>query len=201
MWRGGVVLVVSAAVATAGPAAAETRKLTPAMYVTRTESRDDRLYSQLIAKASRRYAVPESLVWAVIRAESGFDSRAVSRKGARGLMQLMPQTAAILGIRNPLDPRQNFVGGVRLLRALIDRYRNDLLLAVAAYNAGEKAVLEYGGVPPFRETQEYVSRVMRFYSTSVIVIDLPQGVHVIERDGTIVYTNLAPHGRSYRTGG
>jgi soluble lytic murein transglycosylase len=198
MWRCGLVLVIGAALAVAAPAVAEPRKATPAAY---EPGGDNRAYSQAIARAARRYAVPESLVWAVIRAESGFDPRAVSRKGARGLMQLMPRTAAILGVRNPLDPYQNIDGGVRHLRALIDRFRNNLLLAVAAYNAGEKAVVEYGGVPPFRETQEYVSRVMRFYSMSVIVIDLPQGVHVIERDGTIVYTNVVPDGRTYRTGG
>ena len=94
-----------------------------------------------ITAAAERYGVPHGLVAAVIRAESGFNPRAVSRKGAQGLMQLMPTTAASLGVRNSFDPRQNIEGGVRHLRSLIDRFPNNLPFALAAYNAGEKAVL------------------------------------------------------------
>jgi soluble lytic murein transglycosylase-like protein len=152
---------------------------------------DQEMYAREIAEASARYAVPDRLVWAVIRAESGFDHRAVSRKGARGLMQLMPETAAILGVRDPFDPRQNIHGGVRHLRALMERFSYDLRLAVAAYNAGEKAVVTFGGVPPYPETREYVTRVMRFYGAPIEWGQQPgSSVHrLVEPDGTILYTN------------
>lgn len=153
---------------------------------------DHGIYSREIAEASTRYAVPERLVWAVIRVESGFDHRAVSRKGARGLMQLMPETAAILGVRDTFNPRENIHGGVRHLRGLMERFRHNLLHAIAAYNAGEKAVFAYGGVPPYPETRDYVARVMRFYGAPVDWGQLQgSGIHqMIEPDGTVVYTNV-----------
>ncbi len=114
-----------------------------------------------IKEAANRYAVSEDLIAAVIEAESQFNARAVSRRGAQGLMQLMPATAATLGVRDPFDPRDNIDGGVRHLRSLMDRFNHDLPLALAAYNAGEQAVLQNRGVPPFRETRDYVSRIMR----------------------------------------
>ena len=108
---------------------------------------------------------------------------------------------AISGVRDVFDPHQNIDAGVRHLRALIERFGHDLRLAVAAYNAGEKAVLRYGSVPPYRETQQYVTRVLRFYDAPVKQVELPGGIHqIIERDGTIVYTNM-PAGRPFRTGG
>jgi soluble lytic murein transglycosylase-like protein len=116
-------------------------------------------------------------------------------------MQLMPETAAILGVRDCFDPRQNIDGGVRHLRAMLETFRNNLRLAIAAYNVGEKAVRAYRGVPPYPETQEYVTRVLRLYGTSVRVIEVPEGFRIIERDGTIVYTNIPPADPSYRTGG
>ncbi len=117
-------------------------------------------------------------------------------------MQLMPETAAILGVRDSFDPHENIDAGARHLRALIERFRHDLRLAVAAYNAGEKAVATYRGVPPYRETKEYVARVLRFYDAPVKLVELPGGVHqIIERDGTIVYTNIPPANRPLRTGG
>ena len=106
-------------------------------------------YEAEIKAAAERYGVPERLVQAVIRVESAFNPRAVSVKGAQGLMQLMPETATMLGVRNSFDPQQNIDGGVRHLRGLIDRFGNDLPLALAAYNAGEKAVLAYRGIPPY----------------------------------------------------
>jgi soluble lytic murein transglycosylase-like protein len=160
-----------------------------------------RPYSREIAEAARRYGVSERLIWAVIRAESGFDPRAVSRRGAQGLMQLMPQTAAILGVRDCFDPRQNIDGGVRHLRAMLETFRNNLRLAIAAYNVGEKAVLAYRGVPPYPETQQYVTRVLRLYGTTVRMVELPEGFRIVERDGTIVYTNIPPADPPYRTGG
>ena len=107
-------------------------------------------YQSEIKDAADRYQVPIKLVSAVIRAESGFNARAVSPKGAQGLMQLMPQTANILGVRNSFDPRENIEGGVRHLRAMIDRFPHSLALAIAAYNAGERAVAQYGASRPIR---------------------------------------------------
>ena len=114
-----------------------------------------------IKEAANRYAISEDVIAAVIEAESRFNARAVSRRGAQGLMQLMPATAATLGVRDPFDPRDNIDGGVRHLRSLMDRFNHDLPLALAAYNAGERAVLQNRGVPPSRETRDYVSRIMR----------------------------------------
>ena len=101
------------------------------------------------------------LVAAVIEAESEFNPRAVSRQGAQGLMQLMPKTAATLGVDDPFDPRANIEAGVRHLRALMDRFGNDLPLVLAAYNAGEVAVIKHRGVPPYRETRAYVKRILK----------------------------------------
>ncbi|GIW39695.1 MAG: lytic transglycosylase [Candidatus Binatia bacterium] len=116
----------------------------------------------IIRAAARRHNVDPALVKAVIRAESDFFPFAKSPKGALGLMQLMPETARDLRVGRIFDPVENVEGGVRHLRRLLDRYRGDVRLALAAYNAGEKAVEAYGGVPPYRETREYVERVLRF---------------------------------------
>jgi transglycosylase-like protein with SLT domain len=156
---------------------------------------DTRPYVNEIVEASTRYGVPERLVTAVIRAESGFNPRAVSRKGAQGLMQLMPATASNLGVRNSFDPRENIHGGVRHLRGLIDRFPGNLPLAIAAYNAGEKAVVTYGGIPPYPETQDYVGKVMRFYGVPESG-ETPQTriFQTISRDGTVTYSNIPPRG-------
>jgi hypothetical protein len=119
-------------------------------------------YDGLIAEFSSQYAVEAALVKAVIRAESGFDSRAVSPRGARGLMQIMPRVARKHGAANPEDPRQNIRAGVRLLRTLLDRFENDTVLALAAYNAGSGAVERGGRVSPSRTTRRYVETVLRF---------------------------------------
>jgi soluble lytic murein transglycosylase-like protein len=113
-----------------------------------------------IKEASRRYDVSEDLVVAVIEVESQFNPRAVSHRGAQGLMQLMPATAATLGVRDAFDPQENIEGGVRHLRWLMERFDHDVPTALAAYNAGEGAVLKHGRRPPSRETREYVKRVM-----------------------------------------
>ncbi len=114
-----------------------------------------------IDEVAARHDVPARLVAAVIAVESEFNPRAVSRRGARGLMQLMPATAATLDVEDSFDTRKNIEGGVRHLRVLMDRYHNDLPLVLAAYNAGETAVINYRGVPPYRETRQYVVRVLR----------------------------------------
>lgn len=121
-------------------------------------------YDALIDAESRRYNVDAALVSALIRAESNFEPRAVSRKGARGLMQLMPATARRLDVRRPFDPASNVRGGVRYLRELLERFESKPELVLAAYNAGENAVESYGGVPPYRETVGYVKRILSWWS-------------------------------------
>ena len=123
---------------------------------------DSRLFDPIIASVAARYQIDRALVKAVIRAESGFQPRAVSSKGARGLMQLMPQTALMHGVRNIHEPTENIEGGVQHLRMLLDRYSGNVPLALAAYNAGEGAVDQAGGIPPFPETRDYVWRVLQF---------------------------------------
>jgi soluble lytic murein transglycosylase-like protein len=104
------------------------------------------------------------LISSVIHAESNFNARAVSPKGAQGLMQLMPKTASQLGVANPFDPQANVDGGTKYLRELIERYNFDLVKALAAYNAGPQRVAQYGGVPPYRETRAYVARIVRDFN-------------------------------------
>lgn len=121
-------------------------------------------YDKLIAAESKRYDVDASLVSALIRAESNYEPRAVSRKGARGLMQLMPATARRLSLSRPFDPASNVRAGVRYLKELLDRFDNRPELVLAAYNAGENAVESYGGVPPYRETLGYVKRILSWWT-------------------------------------
>ena len=214
-----MLLLIAAAIGTATPAAAQVYKrkaqdgtsyftniqpnpsiqrvalAQPASYETsRQPAVDYGVYSQEIAEAAARHAVPERLIWAVIRAESGFDPRAVSPRGARGLMQLMPETAAILGVRDPFNPRENINAGARHLRGMMERFRNDLPLAIAAYNAGERPVASYRGIPPYPETREYVARVLRYYGAPPAWELQSSGIQqFVKRDGTVVYTNVAPH--------
>ena len=121
-------------------------------------------YDSIIEKAALSASVEPNLLRAVIVVESGFNSRAVSKRGAVGLMQLMPATATRFGVSNPYDPKQNVHGGARYLKFLIDRFGQDIRLALAAYNAGEEAVDRNGGrIPPFTETMAYVPRVLKIY--------------------------------------
>jgi len=119
-------------------------------------------YEQLIKSCSEKYGVNQSLVKAVIHAESGYDPNAVSRKGASGLMQLMPETAKSLKVADRFNPKDNVDGGVKYLRFLLDTFRGDVSLAVAAYNAGLSNVAKYGGIPPYNETRTYVNRVLSY---------------------------------------
>ena len=116
----------------------------------------------MISETAYRFDLEPALMHAVVRAESGYDPNAVSRAGARGLMQLMPETALEVGVRDVFHPQDNLEGGASYLRGLIDRYSGDVHLALAAYNAGPGAVDSHGGVPPYAETQEYLRRVFRF---------------------------------------
>jgi soluble lytic murein transglycosylase len=120
-------------------------------------------YHELIHQASRQYGVDPSLIKAVIRAESGFDHKAVSHKGAQGLMQLMPDTANKMEVDDPFDPEENIFGGTRYLSLLLKRFNNDKRLALAAYNAGPEKVAHHNGVPPIPETESYVRKVLEYY--------------------------------------
>jgi len=120
-------------------------------------------YDDHIRQASALYQIPEGLIRAVIEVESNFDPRAVSPANARGLMQLMPETAERMMVTDIFDPRQNIFGGVRYLRVLANLFNGDIELTIAGYNAGEGAVIRHGGIPPFPETREYVKRVLAQY--------------------------------------
>ena len=120
-------------------------------------------YDDWIRAAATLYQIPEELIRAVIMVESNYDPRAVSPTGAQGLMQLMPETASVMQVRDIDDPRENIFGGVRLLRILANEFNGDLELTVAAYNAGDGAVIRFGGIPPYAETRDYVVNVTRYY--------------------------------------
>ena len=120
-------------------------------------------YDEHIREAATLYQIPEELVRAVIKVESNYDPRALSRANAQGLMQLIPETAERMMVSDIYDPRQNIFGGVRYLRVLANLFNGDLALTIAGYNAGESAVMRYGGIPPYEETQAYVTKVLSFY--------------------------------------
>ncbi len=128
-------------------------------------STGDANVDRFIVESSNRHSVDPLLIYSIMHRESSFKKFALSHKGARGLMQLMPATAARLGVRDIFDPRQNIEGGVKYMRFLLDLFDGDVRLALAGYNAGEGAVLKYGrNVPPYRETQEYVRRISERYA-------------------------------------
>lgn len=161
-------------------------------------------FAGAIRAAAARHGLDPRLVEAVVLAESAGNPVAVSPKGARGLMQLMPERAAALGVQDPFDPLQNLDGGVRHLRDLLRRFRGDLTLALAAYNAGADAILAHGGVPPYAETREYVRRVRALYEGLALAGDsaavaAPQRIyrHLLP-DGSILFTNLPPPARALR---
>jgi soluble lytic murein transglycosylase-like protein len=120
-------------------------------------------YDDIIANAARQHGVSFSLLKAIIKAESDFDPRAISKKGAKGLMQIMPENFKLLGINDPFDPRQNINAGARYFKQMYDRFKGKLALSLAAYNAGPKAVERYSTVPPYEETEEYVEKVLKYY--------------------------------------
>lgn len=147
-------------------------------------------YHQIIYSKSRKYNIEPSLIKAVIKVESNWDSTAVSRKGAMGLMQLMPFTAKEMDVKNPFNPEENIEGGIRYLRYLLDKFNGDLTLALAAYNAGPKTIEEFGGIPPVPETQKYIKRVLSIYNGKNSSNKKSTQIYkVIYNNGTILYTN------------
>jgi soluble lytic murein transglycosylase-like protein len=127
--------------------------------------KDSNQYDSLISELSKKYQVDFALIKAMIRAESGFNPFAVSRKGAKGLMQLMPETALRMNVSNSFNPRENIEGGVRYFKYLLSLFNDDLRLSLAAYNAGENVVGELRSIPPYRETVDYVKRVLSYYQS------------------------------------
>jgi len=127
--------------------------------------KDSNQYDSLITEFSRKYQVEFALIKAIIRAESGFNPLAVSRKGAKGLMQLMPETAQRVNVSNIFNPKENIEGGVRHFKYLLSLFNDDLRLSLAAYNAGENVVAELRSIPPYRETVDYVKKVLSYYQS------------------------------------
>ena len=163
-----------------------TRRIAPA----RT---DNVLINTLVSKYAKKYKVDESLVHALIKVESDYDIHAVSPVGAKGLMQLMDKTAKLYKVKDPFDPEQNIRAGVKHLKMLIDKYK-DLKKALAAYNAGETAVKKYKGIPPYKETQRYVKKIMALYTgKDYTVYDTPEERKT--RHKTVVYRYYDAHGR------
>lgn len=160
----------------------------------------------VVQEAAHTHGVDPNLVDLLIRMESGYDPRAVSRKGARGVMQLMPDTASLYGVRNSFDPLQNIRGGVRYLRDLLQRFDSNVTLALAAYNAGPEAVEKHHGVPPYDETRTYVRTILAAYNGEATVGTLaggfgrparrPRPVELIGAGGTPLISNAQRPGEA-----
>lgn len=147
-------------------------------------------YLNIINSACVRFGVDPSLVHAIVKVESDFNPFAISRKGAMGLMQLMPHTANTMNVRNTFSPDENVEGGVKYLRYLLDRYEGNISLALAAYNAGETAVKKWGTIPPFKETQDYVKKILQIYNGTGKTFAPRYTIYVgAGADGTILLTD------------
>lgn len=129
------------------------------------------LFQPIVLKAAERYKVDPAMVMAIIMAESSYNPKAISKKGAKGLMQLMPTTARSLGVKDSFNPEHNINAGVRYFKKLLDQFDGDVKLALAAYNAGGRKVREHSGIPPFRATKYYIKKVIKYYQYYKIQID------------------------------
>ena len=138
-------------------------KLSAAMALTPKQKLAEKRYHHIVLEAAARYQVEPEIIKAIIMAESGFNPKAVSKVGARGLMQLMPRTAKFLGVKDSFKPDHNIDAGVRYFKQLLDQFDGKVKLALAAYNAGLNNVRKYGGIPPFRATQIYIDKVLKYY--------------------------------------
>ena len=123
----------------------------------------EHLYHMFIIQTASRYQIDPALIKAIIMAESGYNTKAVSKRGAKGLMQLMPETARSLGVEDIFNPHQNIMGGIQYFKHLVNRFNGDVKLALAAYNAGSRNVRNYNGVPPFKATRSYIKKVLMYY--------------------------------------
>ena len=148
----------------------------------------------LAGKAAEQHQIDQDFIEAVIRAESGGNPKARSRKGAQGLMQLMPATAGRLGVKDAYDPEANVDAGTRHLRALLERYDGDAIKALAAYNAGEHRVQQYGGVPPYRETQSYIRRIIREYNAKKLAQRRAAAKAAAQKKKTVAAAAVTPAG-------
>jgi len=146
----------------ATPAVPSIKTLMEVEMISKQKDAENR-YQLLILEAAYRYKVEPAIIKAIIMAESGFNPKAVSRVGARGLMQLMPRTARSLGVEDSFKPAHNIDAGVRYFKQLLDKFDGDIELALAGYNAGSFNVRKYGGIPPFKETKFYIHKVLRYY--------------------------------------
>lgn len=148
------------------------------------------MFREAIYSACNKYGVDPSLVHAIIKVESDFNPYALSRKGAMGLMQLMPHTAVEMDVKNSFNPIENIEGGVKYLRYLLDRYEGNLSLALAAYNAGETSVKRWGTIPPYRETQDYVKKILRLYNGNGKTFTTQYTIYIsYAEDGSLVLTD------------
>lgn len=149
--------------------------------ILQSKSNSKKTMDTIFTQASKQYHVPVNLLKAVAKAESDFDPNTVSSAGAQGVMQLMPATARSLGVTDPFDPEQNIMGGAKYLGQMLERYDNDAKLALAAYNAGSGNVAKYGGIPPFKETQNYVQKVMKYAGQT---LDTPNNTYATQKPQT-----------------
>jgi soluble lytic murein transglycosylase-like protein len=157
------------------------------------------VYHPIIEKYALQHNLDPSLIKSIIKQESGFNPNAISRKGAQGLMQLMPATAAKLGVSNSFDPEQNIQGGVKHFKNLMDSFNNDVTLSLAAYNAGEGVVQRLGRVPDYKETKDYVKSIKKMYESTASNIKVqpeeyvPATFRFVDESGVLHMTNIPPH--------
>jgi soluble lytic murein transglycosylase-like protein len=142
---------------------AQAAKISAAMALTPKQKLAEKRYHHIVLEAAARYQVEPEIIKAIIMAESGYNPKAVSKVGARGLMQLMPRTAKFLGVEDSFKPDHNIDAGVRYFKQLLDQFNGKIKLALAAYNAGVDSVRKYGGIPPFKATHIYIHKVLTYY--------------------------------------